>query len=157
MLTKAWETYLQMVATNSKMELHNTKCFGKFTVRLMLFLTQKQKMSKETKSWDSMHDILAAFTQEVQDPPTSSSGTEEPATAEALEVKDILKASPKEVAQLQNHHMKIDALHLGISIGKLCLFLFFCHISFLWPYCCLAQVCELQRAWHQSLPAQKHW
>ena len=124
----------------------------------MFFLTQKQKMSKETKSWDSMHDILAAFTQEVQDPPTSSStGIEEPATAEALEVKDILKASPKEVAQLQNHHMKIGTLHLGISIGKFFLFLFFCYISFLWPYCCLDQVYELQRAWHQNLPAQKHW
>ena len=131
MLTKAWETYLQMVSTNSKMELHYTKCFGKFTVRLMFFFTQKQKMSKETKSWDSMHDSLAAFTQEVQDPPTSSStGTEDAATAEALEVKDILKASPKEVAQLQNHHMKIGALHLGISIGKFFLFLFFCYFFF---------------------------
>ena len=95
-------------------------------------------MSKETKSWDSMHDILAAFTQEVPDPPTSSStGTEEPATAEALEVKDILKASPKEVAQLQNHHMKIGTLHLGISIGKFffvfILLLYFFSLAILLP------------------------
>ena len=89
-------------------------------MRLMFFLTQKQKMPKETKSRDSMHDILAAFTQEVQIPPTpSSTGPGEPTTAVALEVKDMLKASPKEVAQLQNHHLKIEALHLGISVGKL--------------------------------------
>jgi hypothetical protein len=126
MLAKAWETYLHMVATNSKMELHYTKCFGKFTVRLMFFLTQKQKMPKETKSRDSLHDILAALTQEVQIPPTSSStGPGEPTTAVALEVKDMLKASPKEVAQLQNHHLKIEALHLGISVGKLFFKVFF--------------------------------
>ena len=73
MLAKAWETYQELVTKNSQMELHYTKCFGKFTVRLLLFLTQKQKVSKEAKSWDSMEDILKAFTEEVQNPPASSS------------------------------------------------------------------------------------
>ncbi|CAK9094208.1 Uncharacterized protein SCF082_LOCUS44288, partial [Durusdinium trenchii] len=49
MLAKAWETYQELVTKNSQMELHYTKCFGKFTVRLLLFLTQKQEVSKEAK------------------------------------------------------------------------------------------------------------
>ena len=115
MLAKAWETYQELVTKNSQMELHYTKCFGKFTVVLLLFLTQKQKVSKEAKSWDSMEDILKAFTEEVQNPPASSStGPGESATADPLEVKDVLKASPKEIAQLQNQHLKIGSRHLGM-------------------------------------------
>ena len=115
MLAKAWETYQELVTKNSQMELHYTKCFGKFTVRLLLFLTQKQKVSKEAKSWDSMADVLKAFTEEVQNPPASSStGPGEPATADLLEVKDVLKASPKEIAQLQNQRLKIGSRHLGM-------------------------------------------
>ena len=57
-------------------------------------------MPKEAKSWESMQDILKAFTEEVKNPPASSSTVpEETATAAPLEVQDMLKASPKEIAK----------------------------------------------------------
>ena len=115
MLANAWETYQQLVANHGNMELHYTKCFGKLTVRLLLFLTQKQKVSKEAKSWESMQDILKAFTEEAMNPPVSSStAPEETATAAPLEVQDMLKASPKEIAKVQNQRLKIGSMHLGV-------------------------------------------
>ena len=70
--------------------------------------------------------------------------------------KTFWKPAPKRLHSSKTTTWRLEHCTLGFQLVS-----FFCFYSFaiffFGPYCCLAQVYELQRAWHQSLPAQKHW
>ena len=75
-LADAWQAIAtglanqQASGTKSK-QTHRYKCMGRLYVRTILFLTKKQKHSRESKRWETLKELTESFTHEVQG--TSSS------------------------------------------------------------------------------------
>lgn len=118
-LQDAWKTMGQLIQAaegpNQKaQESHYQKAFGKLAVRTMLFLCQKQKHSKEGKSWASIPEILEQFTTDCQSPEANKVSAPAVPETEASEVQDLLTATPATMALLQNRHLKIGQLYLAI-------------------------------------------
>ena len=84
------------------------KSFGKMAVRTILFLTAKQKMSRETTTYEDLAAILVQFTKDVQQGGIPTQAAKE----EDLKVTNVIDASPQVIAFLQAEHMKLNGLHL---------------------------------------------
>ena len=84
------------------------KSFGKMAVRTILFLTAKQKMSRETTTYEDLAAILVQFTKDVQQGAIAT----EPVKEEDIKVTNVIDASPQAIAFLQAEHMKLNGLHL---------------------------------------------
>ena len=84
------------------------KSFGKMAVRTILFLTAKQKMSRETTTYEDLAAILVQFTKDVQQGGIPT----QPVKEEDLKVTNVIDASPQAIAFLQAEHMKLNGLHL---------------------------------------------
>jgi hypothetical protein len=65
MLTDAWKTIESCQGDGSHSESHTNKSFGRMAVGTMLFLTGKQKFSREDKDFESLESILGAFTEDM--------------------------------------------------------------------------------------------
>ncbi|CAK9087331.1 unnamed protein product [Durusdinium trenchii] len=108
LLSQGWAS-CQKVANKALGEMS----FGKFCVRLVLHALQKEKFEKFSRdglSFDSFQAIVEELSVDLEggEHVPSSSVAAVKAT-DADKVKDLLKASPDEVAMLQNSH---------ISVGK---------------------------------------
>ena len=79
----------------------------------MLFLTGKQKFSREDKDFESLESILGAFTEDMKKSKERTTGSQ---SKEELPVTDVVNAKPKELVLLQNSHIQIDGLCLGCLI-----------------------------------------
>lgn len=88
-------------------EANHYGAFGRLRCRVCLFLTNKQRLSRENVEYQSLTDIAALFTKELKDGPPSA------ATEETVEERsiDVLKASGTEKALLQNQHLKMGEMH----------------------------------------------
>ena len=60
--------------------------------------------------WLSLQAILTAYTKEIHDPSGQQCG---PGQETDMQVTDVLAASHKTIAMLQNHHMELGKLLLG--------------------------------------------
>ena len=124
-LLNAWETMQELVAASPSQENHYHRCYGKLAVRTILFITGKQKMSREKMPWKDLASILKIFSEEAKATPAqvlqeaeeSSSSQKEP-----MKVEVVLSASPKALAMLQNPHLKQNGMHH--SLTKVCVYLF---------------------------------
>ncbi len=89
------------------------KCLGRLNVRTILFLTQKQKQSRENKTWDSLADILQAFSDELHPSESATASS----SSQSMIVCNAISASPKTLAMLQNIHMKLGNLYLRFKLN----------------------------------------
>ena len=119
-LADAWNTIEKLAncdqANSQKIqEGHYQKCFGKLAIRVILFICQKQKNSRETnKHWTSIQEILEQFKKDCESTECSQSSAAAPTEPETREVKDLLTATPETMALIQNNHLKIGYLYLVI-------------------------------------------
>ena len=82
--------------------------FGKFCVRVVLHALQKEKHSRDGLRFESFEAIVEQLSKELEGGSyVASSSAADAKGAESLRVKDLLKASPDEVAMLQNHHITV--------------------------------------------------
>lgn len=102
--------------------------FGRYCIRLVLFLCQKQKAGRESKPWVNMKEITDQFAAEMLCPPGSSSSSKDApgkeAPASQVEFHDLLSANEAEIALLQHKHLKVgehyqNAKYHGATIFKL--------------------------------------
>ena len=114
-LQDAWKVQVSLGETYH--QAHMIKCYGRLNVRTILFLTGKQKSGRDGTHWQTLQAILGAYTKEVQDAAgtkATSSAQHEPQAE--MKVTDVLSASARTIALLQNHHMEIGQLLLGVEI-----------------------------------------
>ena len=114
MLQDAWKVQQDLLSGQRHHSAHLTKCFGRLAVRVCLFLTNKPKAGHESKHWPSLQAILTAYTKEIQDTSGGdASSADQSNTQTNMQVTDVLAASHKTIALLQNHHMEMGKLLLG--------------------------------------------
>ena len=118
LLREAWN----QVQENSGTSALKGLCFGKFCVRLVLHLLSKEKYSRD-QPFESVQAIVDQFAADLLDPQlTAASSGAAPAPkaqgsqSAAEEVKDLLNATPKAMAQLDNPHLMLDALYMNPSL-----------------------------------------
>ena len=103
LLKASWSIVTQDTDTH-----HSYKCFGRLWS--ILFLVGKQKHSREARVFEELDAIVEVFTQEMSKTPMQQAQQQQ----EDQEPNDVLNASPKEMALLQNQHMKVGHLYLGL-------------------------------------------
>ncbi|CAE7527615.1 bglB, partial [Symbiodinium pilosum] len=98
---------MQSKANAGNHSTHLHRCFGKLCVRAILYLTRKQKYSREKTNWSNLEDILQAFTQEVQGLPSQDQAADAATNSSSNQevVADLSAASAATVAMMQNSHM----------------------------------------------------
>jgi hypothetical protein len=103
MLQDAWEVIQSRMSQDAKAESHLHKCYGLLCIRTVLFLTGKQKLSREpSKKFEDIQQILENFTSELQGVPA-----QEIQNTKSESVADVVNAAPSAVALLQNSHMRL--------------------------------------------------
>lgn len=80
--------------------------FGRLCCRVCLFVTNKQKMSREKVEYETLQEIAALFTKELKDGPQAAPKKE---TVEEKRI-DVLNASGTQKGLLQNHQLKIGEM-----------------------------------------------
>lgn len=90
-------------------EANHYGAFGRLRCRACLFLTNKQRLSRENVEYQSLTEIAAIFTKELKDGPPVAAPSE---TVVERSV-DVLTASGTEKALLQNQHLKMGEMHHG--------------------------------------------
>lgn len=88
---------------------HSYKCFGRLCTRCILYLVGKQKFSRESKVFETLESMVELFTQEMSN--TTMQQAQQP--KEEQKPMDVLHANPRQVALLQNGHIKLGQQHLG--------------------------------------------
>ena len=104
-------------------ELKRLHVFGRLCVRVVLFICQKQKMGRESKTWKSLEDIRDQFASEMLCPPDISSqdsgDAPSPGAAGSQEaLQDLLQPDPVAVALLQNQHLEIRSNYQNPKVGS---------------------------------------
>jgi hypothetical protein len=104
-------------------ELKRLHVFGRLCIRVVLFICQKQKMGRESKTWKSLEDIRDQFASEMLCPPDISSqdsgDAPSPAAAGSQEAfQDLLQPDPVAVALLQNQHLEIGSNYQDPKVGS---------------------------------------
>lgn len=89
---------------------HAYSCFGRLCVRLVLFLVQKEKHSRD-EPYASSEDIVEKFSQELKGTLEHASGSARMTVAPSA--RNLLEASATELAFLQNAHIKLNSKHFG--------------------------------------------
>ena len=128
LLKKAWTD-----CCKSQDKTHVCVAFGRFNVRLMLFLLGKQKYSRDKKEMESITDIVELFGQELggnfEDKATTSQASQNPAG-----IENLIGASAAAVAQLQYSHIKVGSRQLGgLKVLKVLFYLLQTNICLLAP------------------------
>eukprot|EP00435_Cladocopium_sp_Y103_P075871 s2_g67.t1 len=120
LLKQGWNQVQQSSCTSALKAL----CFGKFCVRLVLHLLSKEKHSRD-QPFESVQSIVDQFAVDLLDPnlkAASSGAAPAPKAQEsqssAEEVKDLLNATPKAMAQLDNPHLMLDASYVNPSLHE---------------------------------------
>ena len=90
--------------------------FGRASVHMILHLLGKEKLAKK-ETFESFTEIVEAFHQELQIGPPSLAQPGLPADASASSaaepaVKDLINCSNKDIAMLQNEHIKVGGKYL---------------------------------------------
>ena len=104
-------------------ELKRLHVFGRLCIRVVLFICQKQKMGRESKTRKSLEDIRDQLASEVLCPPDISSqdsgDAPSPAAAGSQEAfQDLLQPDPVAVASLQNQHLEIGSNYQNPKVGS---------------------------------------
>ena len=104
-------------------ELKRLHVFGRLCIRVVLFICQKQKMGRESKTWKSLEDIRDQFASEMLCPPDISSqdsgDAPSPGAAGSQEAfQDLLQPDPVAVALLQNQHLEIGSNYQNPKVGS---------------------------------------
>ena len=109
---KVVQASMQSKANAGNHSTHLHRCFGKLCVRAILYLTRKQKYSREKTNWSNLEDILQAFTQEVQGLPSQDQAADAATNSSSNQevVADLSAASAATVAMMQNSHMQLHQL-----------------------------------------------
>ncbi|CAK9118179.1 unnamed protein product [Durusdinium trenchii] len=94
---------------------HAYSCFGRLCVRLVLFLVQKEKHSRD-EPYASSEDIVEKFSQELKGTLEHASGSARMTVAPSA--RNLLEASATELAFLQNAHIKLNSKHFGRYLHK---------------------------------------
>ena len=131
------------------------KAFGELCVRLVLRVLKKEKWGREPQGWESTKAICEAFAKELtlkKDAKCPPSKEKSKVTEIDLDVKDVLKSKPAEIAFLQNPHMQKNAqllVQIKLCLQKVgvkhCVFVFVC-----------CKVCMHQTTWEQSVDIGGH-
>ena len=118
LLKEGWKQVQQNPAPSALKAL----CFGKFCVRLVLHILSKEKFSRD-HPFETVQMIVDQFGVDLfdQNLKASSSVAAPAPKAQARqgsgeEVKDLLNATPKALAQLENSHLMLDALYVNPSV-----------------------------------------
>ena len=112
----AWKTMETLIQASQApgqkvQDSHYQKAFGKLAIRLILFICQKQKVSREPKkNLSSITEILEQFTTDCKSPEANHSSAAADTQSEAREVNDLLTATPATMALPQNSHLKIGEM-----------------------------------------------
>ena len=85
--------------------------FGRYCIRIVLFLCQKQKFSRENKIWESLQEITDQFGADMLSPPdhTAPSSSHGLPAGKAGKFEDLLTADEASVAMLQHQHLEPGA------------------------------------------------
>ena len=85
--------------------------FGRYCIRIVLFLCQKQKFSRENKIGESLQEITDQFGAEMLSPPdhTAPSSSHGLPAGKAGKFEDLLTADEASVAMLQHQHLEPGA------------------------------------------------
>lgn len=86
-------------------------------MRTILFVTNKQKWSREDQEYATLADIVQAFTNEIANP--TANAAPKAASEPERKVTDVSKATPAEVALFQHPHLKIGSMPLGYVLWGL--------------------------------------
>ena len=124
---------------------HVTKAYGRLCVRSILFLLSKQKYAREEHEYQDLSEILQAFTNDMKAKPSVALAN--PADQEEMQVTDTSQATAKNMALLQNQHVKLNQMHLGFTKS--------CVHTMLSPCCyffCHFQTCQVPM--QQGVPGQ---
>ena len=100
------DSWTMMKRTSDEAAYHGA--FGRLCCRVCLFVTNKQKLSREKVEYETLQEIAALFTKELKEGPPAAPRKE---TAVEEERIDVLNASPTQKALLQNHQLKMGEMH----------------------------------------------
>lgn len=120
MLANAWATMETLLTTGARQEAHLHKCYGRLAVRVAFHICSKEKMSQETTKWQDLPSILKAFSDEVAQTASPSqpargqvsTATQAGTNSKEPQVENVLTASVKDLAVLQNPHLQLQELSL---------------------------------------------
>ena len=116
LLSQGWETL--KVSSLSQDAKH--KAFGRYCVRLVLWVTDKQKQGREARTWESASEITAQFGQDLLPGSEHSTAATAAKSSESSEprFRDLLGASKSEVVLLQNRHLKAGSVYTNSKHGS---------------------------------------
>ena len=102
LLSKSWSLQLNSTAT----EANRFGAFGRLCVRTVLHVLNKQKVGRGPKGFENLQAIGELFAKELMGHAADAASVR--ATEDSQQsVRDVLTASPQELALLQNQHMQI--------------------------------------------------
>ena len=119
LLANSW----QLVQKAQHLEDHKKlSVFGRLCIRVVLFVCQKQKMSRESKSWDSFQEITDQFASEMLCPPgpsqVDSFESQDALSGGSEAFQDLLQADELAVAMLQHQHLEVGSNCQNLKIGS---------------------------------------
>lgn len=109
LLADSWEL-LQSCGLD---EAARVGAYGRLAVRLILKLTNKEKLGREPAGFDSYQDIAKLFAAELQKNAKAASSSSATAPGQELKVHNLIEADAAQVALLKNSHMELGKLQLG--------------------------------------------
>ena len=117
LLAKSW--HLVEMAKHMQ-DLKKLSVFGRLCIRVVLFVCQKQKMSRESKVWESFQQITDQFASEMLCPPDPSTPEAKKPTASASKpaFQDLLQADDVAVALLQHQQLEIGSIYQNTKLGS---------------------------------------
>ena len=89
--------------------------FGRLCVRAVLLLVRKQKLGRETKTWESFDSIRDRFAEEIMGPKAAQQSPARPAEPPASGPVNLLDASKASMILMQNKHLEIHANYLNVE------------------------------------------
>ena len=90
--------------------------FGRLCVRVCLHVLNKEKAGREPDGFEDLQEIAGKFTEDLQGMAQVQAAASPSSTA--IQVSNVLSASKAELALLQNKHIKVNEMHLGVIFLK---------------------------------------
>jgi len=107
-LQDVWALYVASNATESQ----TVGAFGRLCVRVCLHVLNKEKAGREPDGFEDLQEIAGKFTEDLQGMAQVQAAVSPSSTD--IQVSNVLSASKAELALLQNKHIKVNEMHLGV-------------------------------------------
>ena len=101
-MSKSWALQLKSTAT----EANRFGPFGRLCVRTVLHVLNKEKVGREPKGFENLNAIGELYAKELMGH-ESEAASHSVSDESQQSVRDVLKATPQELALLQNQHMQM--------------------------------------------------